>query len=252
MSTGNAPAETAGVAQPLRFSQIGLAASQIGGSFRHLHFEFVAGLTEFRHLRVDFMAQARVLKRCGGVIGSNGKEQLVNLARKVGASGRRSDQASLGIEANGNDDTAAWLRAAKVGNDFLTRKLADNAWVSLQPFGECFPCVPSHHFDCAAPFGIAQTHKGEIQLQRSDQHIGKPGGNDRRFSSHPRRRDCRKCHELSERRSQGESLSMGFYWHFSLPWLRSCEPTVAPATRGETDREERRTDYPAGCPRSFR
>src|ERR1700674_4952320 len=214
MSTGNAPAETAGVAQLLRFSQIGLAASQIGGSFRHLHLEFVAGLTEFLHLRAEFVAQTRVLKRCGGVIGSHGKEQLVNLARKVGASGRRSDQASLGIEANGNDDTAAWLRAAKVGNDFLTRKLPDNAWVSLQPFGECFPCVPPHHFDCAAPSGIAQTHKGEIQLQRSDQNIGEPGGNDRRFSSTPRRRDCRECYQLSERRSQSESLNMGFYGHF--------------------------------------
>src|SRR5713226_8565558 len=51
-SAEDAPAEAAGVAQPLRFSQIGLAASQIGGSFRHLHLEFVAGFTGFRHLRI--------------------------------------------------------------------------------------------------------------------------------------------------------------------------------------------------------
>src|SRR5882724_12084843 len=98
------------------------------------------------------MAQARVLKRRRSVIGSNGKEQLVNLARKVGASARSSDQASLGIDANGNDNTAAWLRAAKVSNDFLTRKLAEAAHVSLQPFGECFPCVPARNFDCGAAF----------------------------------------------------------------------------------------------------
>src|SRR5229473_5514355 len=159
------------------------------------------------------MAQARVLKRRRGVIGSNGKEQLVNLARKVGASARSSDQASLGIDTNGNDNTATCLRAAKVSNDFLTRKLAHTALVSSQPFGECFPSVPPRHFDCAAPFGIAQPYKSEIQLQRSDQHIGKPGGNDRRFSSHPRRRDRRKCYQLSERCSQLHTLSMRFCGH---------------------------------------
>ena len=170
---------------------------------RHLHLEFVAGLTEFRHLRVELVAQTRVLKRCRSVVGRHGKQQLVNLAGKVGASARRSDQTTLGIDANGNDNTAAWLRAAKVRNDFLTRKLAHAAHVDLQPFGESFPRVPPRRFDCGAPFGIAQTHKSEIQVQRSDQHIGKPGGNDRRFSPHPRRRDCRKRYQLAERRFKG-------------------------------------------------
>ena len=40
---GNIPAKTARVAQPLRFGQIGLAASQFGGPFRDLGLEFVAG-----------------------------------------------------------------------------------------------------------------------------------------------------------------------------------------------------------------
>jgi hypothetical protein len=73
--------------------------------------------------------------------------------------------------------------------------------------------VPARDFDCGAPFGIAQAHKGEIQLQRSDQHIGKPGGNGRRFSSHPRRRDVRKCYQLSERCSQRDALGMRFRGH---------------------------------------
>src|SRR5713226_9227475 len=42
----NTPAEAAGAAQRLRFSQIGLAPLQFGGPFRHLHLEFVAGPTQ--------------------------------------------------------------------------------------------------------------------------------------------------------------------------------------------------------------
>src|SRR5258708_25572842 len=42
----NKPAEAAGAAQRLRFSQIGLAPLQFGGPFRHLHFELVAGPTK--------------------------------------------------------------------------------------------------------------------------------------------------------------------------------------------------------------
>src|SRR5260370_13913621 len=43
---GNIPTETARTAQPLRFSQIGFAALQLGGPFRHLRLEFVAGFTK--------------------------------------------------------------------------------------------------------------------------------------------------------------------------------------------------------------
>ena len=45
-SRWNIPTETAGVAQPLRFRQIGFAALQLGGPFRHLCLEFVAGFTK--------------------------------------------------------------------------------------------------------------------------------------------------------------------------------------------------------------
>src|SRR6202047_4255202 len=40
---GDIPTETGGVAQPLRFRQIGFAALQLGGPFRHLRLEFVEG-----------------------------------------------------------------------------------------------------------------------------------------------------------------------------------------------------------------
>src|SRR5260221_13738180 len=39
----NKPAEAAGTAQRLRFSQIGLAPLQLGGPFRHLPLDLVAG-----------------------------------------------------------------------------------------------------------------------------------------------------------------------------------------------------------------
>src|SRR6266478_5407213 len=42
----NIPTETAGVTQPLGFGQIGFAALQLGGPFRHLRLEFVAGFTK--------------------------------------------------------------------------------------------------------------------------------------------------------------------------------------------------------------
>src|SRR6266851_739799 len=44
----NTPAEAAGAAQRLRFSQIGLAPLQFGGPFRHPYLEFVVGPTNSR------------------------------------------------------------------------------------------------------------------------------------------------------------------------------------------------------------
>jgi hypothetical protein len=53
------------MAQPLRFSQIGFAALQLGGPFRHLRLEFDACRT----------------KCCCGMIRGHGEQQLVNLGR---------------------------------------------------------------------------------------------------------------------------------------------------------------------------
>ena len=64
------------------------------------------------------------------------------------------------------------------------------------------------HFDCVAALGIAQTHESEIEVQRADQHIGKAFGNDGRVSPDPRRRDCRKGHQFSERSPQRHSVRM--------------------------------------------
>src|SRR3989441_11167736 len=111
-----------------------------------------------------------VLKRRRGMIRSHGKQQLVDLGREVGAITRRSDEAALGIDTDGNDNALAWRHAdANVGNDFLARTLADAGEVMFEPFRKCFPGVPRRGFDCGTAGGIAQTHKSEIEAQRSDQ-----------------------------------------------------------------------------------
>src|SRR5216683_6435073 len=104
---GNIPTETARMAQPLRFSQIGFAALQLGGPFRHLCLEFVAGFTKLLlALAYCFLGAAVIMdeacrpKCCCGMIRRHGKQQLVNFGGKVGAITRRSDQTALGSDAD--------------------------------------------------------------------------------------------------------------------------------------------------------
>src|ERR1700720_5015244 len=61
---GDIPTETAGVAQPLRFRQIGFAALQFGGPFRHLRLEFVAGFTKLL-LALAYRLLAACRAKCG-------------------------------------------------------------------------------------------------------------------------------------------------------------------------------------------
>src|SRR5262245_2765212 len=197
-SAGHLPTETARVAHRLCLGQISLAAAQFSAPFRYLHLEFVASLAEFFLRAAALMDEARALECCRGVIRSHRKQQLVNLGGKVGAITRRSYQTALGIYTDGNDNTAAWLHAANVGNDFLTRKLPEDGKVMLQPFGKSYPSIPPRHVDGSTAVGIAQANEGEIEVQRSDQHIGKPGSDGRRFSPNPRRRNGGKCHDIPE------------------------------------------------------
>src|SRR6267142_5280141 len=170
---GNIPTETARVAQPLRFSQIGFAALQLGGAFRHLRLEFVAGITKLLlALAYRFLGAAVIVdeacrpKCCSGVIRRHGKQQLVNLGRKLGVITRRRNQTALGSDADGDDNTAALLRAtANVANDFPVRQAAVDGEMTLQPFRECLPCASPRDFDRGAPVGITQTHKNEVEVQ---------------------------------------------------------------------------------------
>src|SRR3984893_7433953 len=171
--TGNIPTETARVAQPLRFSQIGFAALQLGGAFRHLRLEFVAGFTRLLlALAYRFLGAAVIVeeacrpKRCCRMIRRHGKQQLVNLGRKLGVITCRRNQTALGSDADGDDNTAALLRAtANVANDFPVRQAAVEGEMTLQPFRECLPCASPRDFDRGAPVGITQTHKNEVEVQ---------------------------------------------------------------------------------------
>jgi len=117
---------TAGVAQPLRFRQIGFAALQLGGPFHHLRLEFVAGFAKlllalaYRFLSAAVsVEEASCPKGCCGMIRRYRKQQLVNLGGKVGATTRRRNQTVLGIDTDRDDNTAASLRTtANVANDF--------------------------------------------------------------------------------------------------------------------------------------
>src|SRR5216683_1705217 len=139
---GNIPTETARVAQPLRFSQIGFAALQLGGPFRHLRLEFVAGFAKllltlaYRFLGAAVIVdQARCPKCCCSVIRGYGEQQLVNFGRKLGVFTGGRNQTALGSDADRDDNTAAALRAiANVANDFPARQATVDGKVILQPF----------------------------------------------------------------------------------------------------------------------
>src|SRR3984893_15825461 len=111
-SAANIPTETVRAAQPLRFSQIGFAALQLAGPFRHLRLEFVAGFTKLLlALAYRFLGAAVIVeeacrpKRCCRMIRRHGKQQLVNLGRELGVITCRRNQTALGSDADGDDNT---------------------------------------------------------------------------------------------------------------------------------------------------
>ena len=174
----------------------------------------------FRHLRLQLAARAaqvllrqRALERAGGVIRGHRKQQLVDLGGKVDTIGRHGDQAALGIDANGNDDTAARRRAAAdVGNDLLARAGHDGE-VALQPFRKGLPGVSPRHFDCHIAPGIAQADESEFQAQRPDQHVRESGGDFGRVPSGPGRLEGGNGDKVPERRPQPDELGVGFDGH---------------------------------------
>ena len=96
----------------------------------------------------------------------DGEQQLVDFGRKVGAITGRGNHTALGIDADGNDDAAAALRAAaNLADDFPTRQPGVDGEIFLQPFRKCLPCASPRDFDRGAPVGIAQTHKSEVEVQ---------------------------------------------------------------------------------------
>ena len=139
---------------------------QRSGPFRHLNLEFVAGFAKLSlALPNCFIRAGRTKRRCG-VICRYGEQQLVNFAGKGGVIARRRNQASLGSNADRNDNTAALLRAGtNVADDFTVRYVAIDGEMRLQPFRECLPRASPRDFDRRTPAWITQTHKGEVEVQ---------------------------------------------------------------------------------------
>jgi len=176
---------------------------QLARPFGHLQLEPVAGLAELFLGAATLMDEARALECRCGVIRRHGEEQLVGFRGKIAPITCDGNQPTVGIDTDRHDETAARLQtAADVGNDLLARSVADGSEVTVQPLRKCFPRIAARDVDGRTAVGIAQAHEREIEVQRPDQHVGKPGGDRRRFSPDPRRWDRRKRHEIPERCSE--------------------------------------------------
>src|SRR6202030_67596 len=144
----------------------------------------------------------------------------------------------LGIDADGNDNTAASLRATtNIANDFAARQAAIDSEMILQPFQKCWPGATPRDFDRGASVGIAQTHKSEVEVQCIDQHVGEPGGDGRRVSSNPRRWDGRQCYEVPQRSSQPQGVSLGTHRRW-LVIIALSRTGVSREFRARTGQEE--------------
>ena len=80
----------------------------------------------------------------------------------------------------------------------------------MQPLRKCAPRIASCGVD-GSPAGIAEAHECEVEVQRPDENVGKPGGDSRWISTDPRCRDRRKRHEVPEGPSQAANLGLGIH-----------------------------------------
>src|SRR4051812_44668963 len=103
-----------------RSGQLGPAPLELGCPLDDLHLEQVSSVAKLCFRPPALVEQAGALKCSRSVIRSEGKQQLVDLGREVETLAGRSNQTALGVDADGNDHTAAWLHAADIGNDLLT------------------------------------------------------------------------------------------------------------------------------------
>src|SRR5256712_13169519 len=93
--------------------------------------------------------------RCG-VIRSHGEEKLVGLGGKIAPITCDGNQPTDGIDTDRHDETAARLQtAADVGNDLLSRSVADGSEVTGKPLGKCFPRIAAREGDGRTAVGNA-------------------------------------------------------------------------------------------------
>jgi hypothetical protein len=103
-----------------RGGELGPASPQFGCPFHHSHLQLVSRFAKLFFDPGALVDQAGALECCRSVIRGKAKQELINLRGKVDAITGRSNQTTLGIDTDGNDNTAAWLDAAVVvENDLL-------------------------------------------------------------------------------------------------------------------------------------
>ena len=195
-------------------AQLVIGHMQLGGPLGHLDLERVASLAELVFCPFPLVDEARALERGGGVICSEGQQQLVHRRGKVAAFGGGGNHTSLAVDADRDGEAGSPRRVvADVGNDLLAREWIARGEAAFKPFRKARPRAPPRHLDRSATTGVAQAHEGKIELQQADQCVGEPGRHRRRLASDPHGRDRRQRHEVPQHRLQAGDLGVGIDVH---------------------------------------
>ncbi|HEY4396972.1 MAG TPA: hypothetical protein VGO28_04815 [Acidimicrobiia bacterium] len=101
-----------------RRCELGPASLHVSCPLDHSHLEVVPGFAKLVFRSPALVDEARVLKRHRSVIGGGGEQQVIDVARKIGATTRRRDESALGVHSDGDHHPTVWLCLAYVRNDF--------------------------------------------------------------------------------------------------------------------------------------
>ena len=100
--------------------QLGSSPVQFPRPFRHLRLELIAGLAEPFFPTASLVDEPCTLECCRRLIRRNGEKHLVDFGGKVGATACRGDEAAIGVDSDGNDETTAPVHVvAEVLHDLL-------------------------------------------------------------------------------------------------------------------------------------
>src|SRR5580700_1468348 len=107
--------------EPLRFGKVGLASPQLGGPLSHRGLQHVPGPAKLLFSPGALAGQGGVLKGGRSAIRSQAEQELVDLRGKAHAITGRDNDTALGIDTDGNGNTAAGPgTAVDVGNGLNT------------------------------------------------------------------------------------------------------------------------------------
>ena len=97
----------AGMRQPLRLGKVGLASPQLGCPLGHLDLQHVPGLAKLLFSPGALADEGGALKGRRSVIRGKAEHEPVDLGGKADATTGRGNDAALGIDTDGNGNTAA-------------------------------------------------------------------------------------------------------------------------------------------------